>query len=153
VLGHIVTALQAYLAAERITPGELQRRLGLPRKATTVYSWLGGRTCPGQAFKAQLSQLLGQPVSFFYPRHEDAPSVPALGPARTALALAAQLPAPPPPGPPAGGRLAYEGHGDGTASITLRARLPLEQAKPLFRLLLDAGIDMATDTPQSGASP
>jgi hypothetical protein len=91
-------------------------------------------------------------VSFFYPRHEDAPeaSGTALGPARTALALAAQLPAPPPPGPLAGGRLAYEGHGDGTASITLRARLPLEQAKPLFRFLLDAGID--TDAPQSGAS-
>jgi hypothetical protein len=148
-LAHIVAALRDYIATEGISPSELQQRLGLHRKSTTAYGWLAGANCPTAPFRAALSKLLGQPVAFFTPRHTAAET--ALGPARTALVLAAQHQPPPPPGPAQGGRLAYEGHGDGTATVTVRARLPIEQAKPLFRLLLDAGID--AEPPQLAEPP
>lgn len=38
--------------------------------------------------------------------------------------------------------LSYQANGDGTANITLRAKLPVDVAKPLFRMLMDTNIDL-----------
>jgi hypothetical protein len=41
--------------------------------------------------------------------------------------------------PPSG--LRYVSHGDGTVSVSVSVRLPASHARPLFRMLMDAGLD------------
>jgi len=113
------------------------------------YSWIAGRGAIGSTYRPAVASLLGVPEDDLLPDTD------TLGPARQAVRLArvsapsTSLMAPPMSAPPQGGRLAYEGHGDGTATISVRARLPVDQAKPLFRLLLDSGIDQ--EQAQAGA--
>jgi hypothetical protein len=41
--------------------------------------------------------------------------------------------------------LRYISHGDGTVTVSVCARLHVEQARPIFRMLMDAGLDGAAE--------
>jgi len=154
---HVALALRDYIQREEIALSELSRRVGT-RAAATSHPWAKGSGAVGEKFRAPLARLLGVPTSFLAPWDGEGappnlsavqqPPEGALGPVRQARALVAReaprtVQEPVAPATPVlGGRLSYEGHGDGTASIRVQARLPLAQAKPLFRVLMDSGIDL-----------
>lgn len=137
--------LREFLQREGMSMAAFARLLGCG--ATLPYAWIAGKGTIGRAYRPAVASLLGVPEGDLAPDTDkaEAEADTTLGPARQAVRLAkvnGTPTAPPMSAPPQGGRLAYEGHGDGTATISVRARLPVDQAKPLFRLLLDSGVDM-----------
>lgn len=148
---HVALAIRAYIERENITASEFGRRIGI-NSTSNLYPWMKGSGAIGASMRPTVARLLGVPVRALAPWDGVGdppdllplpdPSEKALGPVRAARAVASVLAPSAVLPPPTGGKLAYEGHGDGTATVMVRARLKLAQAKPLFRLLLDSGIDL-----------
>jgi transcriptional regulator with XRE-family HTH domain len=146
---HTAQLVRSYLLERKMSMHAFARALGVSGEATP-YPWVTGRGSISKTNRPAVAKLLGVPEEALKPNLGAKIAHVELGPARQAVALvrervpaAATAASSVPASPPAtGGRLTYEGHGDGTATIAVKARLPLDQAKPLFRLLLDSGIDL-----------
>jgi len=125
--GHIAGALRAFVAERGWTLSELGRQLGL--RPSAPHPWITAQGAPGPEMRKKLAKLTGLPRETFAPRKPD-----KIGPPATpAVAL--------PPGPAArrvGEVLAFTVNDAGEARIRLDVTLPLAQAMPLVRLLLDA---------------
>jgi transcriptional regulator with XRE-family HTH domain len=124
--GHIAGALRAFLAERGWSPSELGRQLGIAPSGPHV--WVNAKGAPNLATQKKLAKLTGLPRETFAPRKPDkagpaSPPVPALlaGPVRRV-----------------GEALSFTINEAGEARIRLDVSLPLAQAMPLVRLLLDA---------------
>jgi transcriptional regulator with XRE-family HTH domain len=123
--GHIAGALRAFLAERGWSPSELGRQLGIAPSGPHV--WVKAQGAPGLATQKKLAKLTGLPRETFVPHKPD-----MAGPASSPALL---------PGPASrrvGEVLAFTVNDAGEARIRLDVTLPLAQAMPLVRLLLDA---------------
>jgi hypothetical protein len=163
--GHIVILLHRYMKAHGMTVADFnQHVLRSPRSSTGVYAWLRLNMSPSLASAKAMAEIMDVPVSFFVSRdlNDDQPiAIPAIAPppaswiktktllprraAPSPAVLSVGAVAPPGGGgelgapPPSG--LRYVSHADGTVTVSVSVRLPARHAKPLFRMLMDAGLD------------
>lgn len=134
VYGHIATAMRAYLAEHKLRPSDMNERLGLHRTNTMIYGWINARAAPGPKHRTKLAKLLGIQPQDLLPRE----GAEILSPA---AARAIVKPTPTARSPDV---LQFSVAADGEARIRLDIQLPVEQATPLLRMLLDAGLVLGT---------
>ena len=127
--GHIAVALREWMNQNKVSIRELNDRIGLKETNTAIYNWLNCKAAPGHATRAFIVKATGIPESDLLPRS----MVPS-----PRIAIAATL------APSARSKtqdvLGFNVDSDGMATITLHARLPLDTATPLLRMILDAGV-------------
>jgi transcriptional regulator with XRE-family HTH domain len=113
--------LRAQMTARGWSVGDLAAALGLPRTSTTPYSWLSGNSMPRTEMRLKLAELFtngaAPPV---ITKDVRAPTI-KRGPLPSDL-------------------LSFIVNTDGTATISLEATLPIDQALPLLRTLINAGV-------------
>ena len=130
VKGRVGKLIHSELVNRNWVVGDLAEALGLPRKSTTPYGWLAGRGVPTSAMRPKLAEVLGVPESKLIQRKTRTNG--------NALALPDAAPVAPSPFPPV--VLSFEVNTDGTATIKLDTTLPVDQALPLLRTLIGAGV-------------
>jgi hypothetical protein len=142
--GHIAMLIRSKLAEKQWSIPDFHEKLGLPRTSATAYHWLNCMGAPGNTLAAKVAKLLGVPLAELAARDPGdnqlpvvlaAPGYPTVGPSKPAVRSL----------PPAGDVLSFSVDSDGLARLRLDVRLPLAQAAPLLRVLLDAGIVMGGD--------
>lgn len=133
--GHIAARLRAFMKEREMIAPEVSQALGLGRKSATIYKWLSGKGAPAPTLRARLAKLLGCQESDLLARKDG--TLPRSIIASTALkpSVIAR-----PIAPRAGSVLSFNVTGDGEARLVLDVTLPIAQAMPLLRILLDAGI-------------
>lgn len=129
MFGHIAAALREWMERENVSVKELNTRLGVNPTNTGVYNFLNAKHAPGAALRARLASVTGIPESSLTP----------LVPGQSATVATVK---PPLVATPVKARdvLSFAVDSDGMATITLHARLPLDVATPLLRMILDAGV-------------
>lgn len=127
VKGRLGNLIQTELVNRKWVVGDLSEALGLPRKSTTPYGWLAGRGVPTSAIRPKLAELLGVPENKLLQRKANGKA-----PAHVTA------PVEPSPFPPV--VLSFEVNTAGTATIKLEATLSVEEALPLLRTLIGAGV-------------
>jgi transcriptional regulator with XRE-family HTH domain len=126
--GAIAAAVRAAMAEKGLTPREFNARAGLAASHPQIYQIMAAKCGPGPTMAPRLRKVLGLPASALGER----PAAPQLASApKTAVVLA-------PPRP--GEVLACSILADGTARIKLDVTLPLVDALPLMRLLMDQSL-------------
>jgi hypothetical protein len=115
----------------------------MPRGYSGTYHWINGTGGPGQAYQRKLAKIFGVSAETFAPKAlngTDKAPVPAVLPGYTVT--------PKPPGvrTMGGDVMAFTVYQDGQARVKLDVVLPLAQAAPLFRVLLDAGLVLGGST-------
>jgi transcriptional regulator with XRE-family HTH domain len=138
--GHIATLMRSEMAKRGWRMADLAERLGLERRATVPYPWMRGYGAPGPMLRPKLTKLLGVPESALTAR-EVGDQLPAVIEAGAGV-LAPQAR---PQGARGGDPLLFRVLASGEAQIKLDLTLPLPQATPLLRMLLDAGIVFGGD--------
>jgi transcriptional regulator with XRE-family HTH domain len=126
--GHMAATLRQALAQRGWTPGDLNEALQKPKGHVTVYAWLSAKGAPGPETRAKLAKLLNVSGTDLRPRDEPEDAMPVVTSPTTAV----------PPARRVGEALSFTINEAGAARIRLDVTLPLAQAMPLVRLLLDA---------------
>lgn len=142
--GHTAAVLRKAMAAKGIpncrTLNKLLRR---SVNYTPTYVWLAAKGAPGPVMAKQVGKILGIPWESLLRRKmtkdaatETAPQPLIAGPMPVASAKlrAAEV-------------LSFTADENGEVRIRLDVRLPMAQAMPLFRVLMDAGVLLTMDTP------
>jgi transcriptional regulator with XRE-family HTH domain len=136
--GQVAAVLREAMDRKGLSLTDVQRRLNT--SSGTVWTWLAAKSAPSQAFRLRLASMLDVDEAALDWRtyHTAAPIVVTDRPQKL-------LPGPrPPPDAPATHKpidvLQFSVSEDGQAVIRLNARLPIEKAAALLRLLLDAGL-------------
>jgi transcriptional regulator with XRE-family HTH domain len=127
VKGRLGNLIQTELTNRKWVVGDLAEALGLPRKSTTPYGWLAGRSAPPNTMRSKLAEVLGVPEKKLLQRKPNGKA-----PAHVTA------PIEPSPFPPV--VLSFEVNTAGTATIKLEATLSVEDALPLLRTLIGAGV-------------
>jgi transcriptional regulator with XRE-family HTH domain len=137
---HVAEACKNYKMDNGISFDEFGRRVGVPgdSKAAVVANWIHAINGPSRKYKKALARLLGVDISFFEKREAGQ----ELGPARKALALMPKKESASLANGPAEVKLlrSFEEHGDGTVTVRLNSRMPLEKAKEVFKILMDVSV-------------
>ena len=123
--GHIAVALREWMARENLTVAEINTRLGVQSSNTGIYNFLNGKGAPGASMRTRLHKVTGIPEADLLPRR----GVPGGIKATPAVVHIK-----------AKDVLSFAVDDTGMAVITLHARLPLDVAMPLLRMILDAGV-------------
>jgi hypothetical protein len=135
--GHIAALLRKALAQKEWNIPDLSRALGLPRDSATPYKWLNAMGAPAPKYRAKLAKLIGVPEGDLLRREPGSPvttaSVPLLAGPIAKPGGAARTVDP----------LLFRVTSDGMAQIKLDVTLPMAEATPLLRMLLDAGMVFA----------
>lgn len=126
--GHIAIALRKYLTKHNMKKAELARAID-GFSSAQVYNCINGKHAPGPELRQRLSQATGIPESELMKKETTAIAVIPKGPVGKMLDQLQRNDV-----------LSFSVNGNGEARIKLDVTLPLEQAKPLFRLLLDTGV-------------
>jgi hypothetical protein len=141
MFGHIATAIRKAMEAKGIGPGDLNQALGRPRGHTGIYGWINARGGPGEEIRPQLAKLLGVPEASLQRRDVGERVSVATEPGNALVRL-------PSPGTAAVSRVPEVLHfavlTDGTARLRMDVTLPTERGVGLLRLLLDAGMIVAS---------
>lgn len=124
--GHIAAAVRALMETRKWKPGDLNEALGVKRENTAIYQVLNCRQAPGKAKAAKLAKLMGVAPQALRPR-DGAEPVATSEPVRTVVATS-RVPE----------VLSFQVLADGTARLRFDVVLPIEPAKSLLRILLDA---------------
>lgn len=128
MFGHIASALREWMSRENVSVKELNSRLGIQETNTSVYNFLNAKHAPGPSTRARLVKVTGIPESDLMPRvARQSLTVATVKPAHVAVPKARDV-------------LSFVVDGDGMATVVLHARLPLDTAMPLLRMILDAGV-------------
>ena len=136
--GHIATALRAYLARAKIGVADMNERLGRQRKDAVIYHYLAGKGAPTADNRKAISKLTGIPEAELKARDVDAPPRESLG--QGTLVRVGEPGVPARPAGRTGDVLSFNVGHDGEARIRLDVTMPVGNALPLLRIILDAGI-------------
>jgi transcriptional regulator with XRE-family HTH domain len=139
MFGHVAASLRAALAAKGWSPGDLNRALGKERTNVSIYNYLNAKGAPGPDARAKLARVLGIKEATLVRRPVDR-AVPVKatpirlieGPRAAAVVGAQRV-------------LEFTVSNDGMAHLRLDVTLPSPRVLPLLRILLDAGLVIATD--------
>lgn len=147
--GHVVVFLRREMEARQWGVADLVKALDLPRGSTTVYPWIKGIGTPGPAMRRKLGEVFKVAPETFSARdpgeHPPGPvgkmlveiQRPLTSP-NAAHAVRVNQPAP-------RDVLSFNVGANGIARIRLDIELPLVNATPLLRMLLDAGLVFSQD--------
>jgi transcriptional regulator with XRE-family HTH domain len=130
--GQVAALLRAELDKRGWTPRRLNEAMGKPASHTASYVWLSAKGAPAPKLAARLAKVLGVAVERLQP-NTGAPTQVASREPATATILAPKR---------AAEVLSFAVLDDGHARLRLDVVLPVTEAAPLLRLLLDAGIVM-----------
>ena len=134
--GHSTATIREALKKKGWEISDLNLALGKDRGNALPYHWVNGKGCPSPRYAALVAKALNVDIADLAPR--DVREVSLVKPKVDVVRVTA-----PPPGQRAPGDvLTFSVDREGNARIKLDAVLPVEQAAPLFRMLLDAGIVM-----------
>ena len=136
--GHIAARLRAYLKMREMSVADLCEELGLDRDNSRPYPWIAGKGAPNDGIRAKLAKVTGIPEADLMRRGSGDP------PPSQAVALAPA--APRPITTRVGDILSFAVTATGEARIKLDIVLPLANATPLLRMLLDAGVVLTGET-------
>lgn len=129
MFGHIATSLREWMERENVSVKEFNTRLGVNAANTGLYNFLNCKAAPGATLRARLVAATGIPESELLPRsHGQSLAVATVKPPLAATPVKAR------------DVLTFNVDSDSMATIVLHARLPLESAMPLLRMILDAGV-------------
>ena len=128
MFGHIASALREWMSRENVSVNQLNSRLGIEETNTSVYNFLNAKHAPGPSTRARLVKVTGIPEVRL--AATGGPSEPRGGHGQAC----------PCGGPQDRDVLSFVVDGDGMATVVLHARLPLDTAMPLLRMILDAGV-------------
>jgi hypothetical protein len=144
MFGHVATVIRKAVQEKFETVGDLNQALGRDRGHTGVYGWINGKGAPGPEIRPKLAKLLGVPEASLERREAGERVSVAKEPATAMVRL-------PSPGAPAPARAPEVLHfavlTDGTARLRMDVTLPAERGVALLRLLLDAGMIVASSSP------
>jgi hypothetical protein len=138
--GHVAAALRAAMKTHKWSMGDLSQALGMGRQSTVPYPWLKGSGAPGPDNRAKLAALLSIPEVDLMPRDSAVRIAKAVGDA-----VVPHAPTKPVAVRPVDALL-FRVTADGEAQIKLDVTLPLATARPLLRMLLDAGVVFGNET-------
>jgi len=137
-LAHIAKAIQTYLDANDMSMNALGEKIGVPgrNKSSVVTNWLHAVGAPSEPYRSRLAKVLDVTPGFLTRQEQ------AIGPARKALMLVPKKEAALVAEGPAEARLlrSFEEHGDGTVTVRLNSRIPLDKAKEVFKILMDVSL-------------
>lgn len=129
--GHIAAALRAFMKEKGWSAGQLNEAMGQVRSHTSVYHWLNSKAGPGPTTRPRLAKVMGVPQAELMPRKPGDASrrqvVAVSGPPVTVVQRPVDV-------------LSFAVQQNGEARIRMDIVLPLAQATPLLRMILDAGI-------------
>ena len=133
--GHIATLIRTRMSQEDWTITEFSRAFTGETRPQLVHPWVNAKGAPSVQYRAKLAKFLGVPESELQPREE------ANTPPPEAQRLKRLPQAPREDGSrPGRDGLLFSVNETGTARIRLDASLPFDEATPLLRMLLDAGL-------------
>ena len=132
--GHIAAGLRAFLKARKWAIGDLNQAMGNERGHTGVYIWLNARGAPMKENRQKLAEVTGIPEIELMARSVKTTAKPPAVIER-AVAIASA---------PTKRQevLSFSVDDEGRARIRLDVAMPVEDATPLLRMLLDAGLVM-----------
>lgn len=132
--GHIAAAIRKWLADHDARYPDLARELGWKniRHLSQIYKWGGAKQAPGPMFRGKLAKVLGVEEDYLLPRKDGETRLPPVPNIPTAHPTYRK--------PDGGPVLQFAVAADGEARIRFDITLPIAQAMPLLRVLLDAGL-------------
>lgn len=132
--GHVAATIRKAMDARQWGPADLNQALGYERGNAVVYHWLNGKGAPLPKNAERIAKVLQVKVDDLAPRDVPASTLAAAEPVRS---VAPPMPAVAAPR----GRevLGFSVDDAGHARIKLDVALPVADAAPLLRMLLDAG--------------
>lgn len=136
--GHCAATMRAALKAKGWTIGDLNRALGKERGYSPPHVWNNAKGAPGPKLAKVVAKLLDVDPHDLTRRSMTAADLKQPEASHALVRATATAPAQRAPGDV----LTFSVDREGNARIKLDAVLPVEQAAPLFRMLLDAGIVM-----------
>lgn len=140
--GHIALALKDWMKANKQMPPDINRALGKRSVNPGVYNWLRGLGAPDRANRAKLMRITGIPEQMLTAREAVTPTAKQLQIEAPTLEQVLGMEIEPARAAQAAKRVAevlsFTALDNGEARIRLDVTLPIEQAMPLFRQLLDA---------------
>ena len=140
--GHIAAFLREEMAKREWSSALFNEALGLSPNSTTVYTWLRGSGAPNPEMRAKLAALFAVHESTFMGREIAGPVKASAAPVVTTPAVQRRLGVPQ-------DVLSFSVDANGQARLRLDSTLPLAVAAPLLRMLLDAGIVLGGDPPET----
>jgi hypothetical protein len=142
--GHVAAAISAAMKAKGMSKRDLGRALK-PDSAhpeAMPWYWINARGAPGPRIRAKVAKVLGLTEAQVTP-------MPAGATPREAAAVHALVPALGAPLAPVKSKaadvLTFNVDASGEARIRLDVSLPVGQAVPLLRMILDAGLILSSD--------
>jgi hypothetical protein len=130
--GAVAAVLRAEMERRKWKPGDFNKVIGKPAGHTAIYQWLAAKGAPGPTLAAKVAKVLGLSVAQLTPGGGEGRQV-VVAPREAGEVVVA-------PQRRAAEVLAFHVLDDGQARIRLDVTLPLELAKPLLRMVLDAGV-------------
>jgi transcriptional regulator with XRE-family HTH domain len=129
---HIASLIRSALADNDWKVSEMNAKLGYKKGATTIYPWLSGTSAPSDQFRPGLAKLLKVSEEELMPKENVTLQKPKTSvvvyKSKTTPVISKIDP------------LTFVITNDGQARIRLDVTLPLEDATPLLRILLDANL-------------
>ena len=139
--GHIATLLREYMEKHAMKPAGFAQVMGLKdiTHLSQIYKWSNAKAGPGPMYRAKMAKVLG--VDPDYLKRRD-PGHPLFAPATQSGQPVVSRPR-----ATDGPVLQFAASSDGEARIRLDVTMPVAQAMPLLRILLDAGILIGGEVP------
>jgi transcriptional regulator with XRE-family HTH domain len=144
----VAAKLREAAARMNMRPADVQRELGINKTSTLVYPWFTGAAAPTLKYRRPLAKILKLSLDDLTPADEDTPneepdeaeSADQNGQDEQAEPAPRQelVPVPPLTPPQPQEVFSFKILANGQAHVQLNLRLPLEDAIPLARFLMDA---------------
>ena len=139
--GHVAATIRAALESKGWTVAELNAALGKERGDAGAYKWISGKGAPNPVNAQRIAKVLNVSTSDLVAR--DVPEAtlakPLLPAITTTIGEPRKVDGPPAKRPEV---LSFSVDDEGRARIKLDVSLPVGDATPLLRMLLDAGLVM-----------
>jgi hypothetical protein len=133
--GHVAATVRAALEAKGWGPPEFNQALGKERGDAGCYKWIAGKGAPSPVNAQRIAKVLGVSISDLVAREVKAVTL-------AKAAITTTIPATPVAPVKRTEVLAFTVDDEGRARIKLDVSLPVADATPLLRMLLDAGLVM-----------
>lgn len=134
--GHIAAAIRGFLKKSAMSIGDLNQALGNERGNPAPYHWLSARGAPAVKYREKLAAVTGIPEADLAPRAgvvREAPrAVVEVGSVAHGAVVSTKRTE----------VLSFSVDDEGRARIKLDVTMPVTDASPLLRMLLDAGCVM-----------
>ena len=127
--GHIVIALRKYLEEKDMNVSDFNRAMGYEAGYPATYNVVNGKIAPGAAMRVKITKITGIPESELMPKETTELTVIPKGPVGKMLDQLQR-----------NDILSFTVNNHGEAKIKFEITLPVNEAMPLLRILMDTGV-------------